>query len=603
MLAKARQKFFNVPSVYEMSWPRLSSLHQLGRLDGVDLAFARHLIETPSSHTEGLAGLLCHLLHSARNGHICLHFDAKQLSPSPEESWLAPLTLQEKESLSFPLCHSSLLCDMVAAAATLPDSWVCHKKLGDRQLESISLKPLCKAGPFIYLQKHWVFETLFLKHWLRLSAQEPYPPLQTSALEAALKGAVEEKILTPSQAAAIHQAGQQSVTVLSGGPGTGKTYTAGYLIRLLIEAGTASSLDIALAAPTGKAAATLQASMVRALPQGMAFQSTTLHSLLKIHRAGGSSLDADLILIDESSMIDLKLMATLFSQVKDGARLILLGDKDQLPPVEVGGLLGDLAEMAPSSTTRLTTCLRTENRSLQVLAGAVNRGDFKACLHAFQSDEPAIRTFSNQDTELLFSLCKRMLPHPQSSDDAELLAAFQHFRLLSPTRKGPLGVDALNAQLLKHYRSVRCAEEWMACPILITKNNHSLKLYNGDVGVLFRHPHKSLSQGDYALFGSPTSPTKVPAVLLPPFEYAFCLSIHKSQGSEFDHITLILPESSERFGRELLYTAITRARKHIDIFYDEKTLENILATYCKRLSGLRLRASQTLRNEFTSVDA
>lgn len=613
MLGGAQLLFHKEQARYQHPWKTLKHLHDLGRLADVDLAFALHLLKEPTSESEGLAAFLCHMMHSAREGHLCIELkEVNRLEPNPLDSWLAPLSPKEVEQIEGSIDGQALYRALLSASAQLPAHWVCVKEPRDFSMQALSLRPFYRVGSLLYLQKSWVYETLFITHWERLCLQKPEKALASAYLEESLSRGLESQALLPEQAQAIRRASQQSLSVISGGPGTGKTYTAGYLIRLLMEAcSEKDSLEIALAAPTGKAAAALQASIYRALGQRgsqVDLKTMTLHRLL-----GSSSfhhdlrrsqfLTADLLLIDESSMIDAKLMALLFSGVKNGARLILLGDKNQLPPVEMGGLFRDLTELeeAKKLTTHLKRCMRAENSDLQNLAQAVNEGNIEGVLGCFNGESPVVCGSHRLDelkTSEFLERTKHFFPHPHVLEDRAIMQAFQHFRILSPTRKGLFGVEALNALFCRSYSLQRSQESWVTYPIMITKNDSRLELCNGDVGVLVRKSRgfssqswekTALQEGDYALFGSPEAPQKVPAVLLPPFEFAFCLSIHKSQGSEFDHILLLTPGGAEVFGRELLYTAVTRARKKIDVLYDETALCAALSRVCSRRSGLAER--------------
>jgi exodeoxyribonuclease V alpha subunit len=174
----------------------------------------------------------------------------------------------------------------------------------------------------------------------------------------------------------------------------------------------------------------------------------------------------------------------------------------------------------------------------------------------------------------------------------EMMDAFNRFRILSPLRKGPHGVEAINELFLK--------KPSHAAPIILTKNDRGLELFNGETGVLIRKdlskPH--FQEGDYAIFPGdrPDAIKRVPAVLLPPFEYAYCLSVHKSQGSEFDHVLLMLLEGSENFGNQVLYTGVTRAKRKLEIWCSLATLKKTLSHKSQRLSGISERIALSMRS-------
>ncbi|MFC2049456.1 ATP-dependent RecD-like DNA helicase [Chlamydiota bacterium] len=425
---------------------------------------------------------LAYLLKSAREGHLCVAL-------TPE---LDPTLLHGAELLA-PSLFENILVQ--------------------------------QANRF-YLRRNWECEDRFLSHLQRIRSHPPSGEITLNNLAAYR--------LNSEQQDAIRKATRQSLTLISGGPGTGKTYTAALLIRLFLESGVKK---IAVAAPTGKATANLRTALG---PLAEKCLIKTLHALLNPSLQQGP-LYADLILVDEGSMVDASLMTALFSAVRTGARLVLLGDRDQLPPVESGHFFADLAR-DPTLTAELTTCLRAELQEIVDLAGAVKRGEM---IHA----EPL------PDVK---ALIQKIMQQPQ--------------QLLTPLRKGPYGVEQLNRLLyLEHQK--RGARE---IPILITVNDPLLNLYNGDMGVLIPEEQRAhFSEGrTFAEY------------MLPPYEHAYALSVHKSQGSEYDRVMIVLPEGAEVFGREMLYTALTRAKKEITLLAAPGILEKLLKTRSYRLSGV-----------------
>lgn len=346
------------------------------------------------------------------------------------------------------------------------------------------------------------------EHWKRLTDAEPSVSKQNYDLTG----------LEPEQQEAIRFAAEHAVTLICGGPGTGKSYTAARLVAALGGPG-----EVAVAAPTGKAAANLGRALGR--------PAQTLHALLQKPR-----LPHDLVVVDEGSMIDAGMMARLLQAVKTGARLVLLGDDDQLPPVEAGNLFADLVALSP--VCRLTRCLRTDLTEIVDKAEAVKQGKI-------------IET----------------LPLPSIAELAQLEGT-----ILTPLRRGPYGADALNRQLHARRKG--------PVPIVVKKNDLKRGLSNGDVGIL---------EGGVARF---TEDLSVPAALLPPYDYAYVLSVHKSQGSEYDRVHVLLPQGSERFGREMLYTAITRARHDVKVYGDPDIAQAVVSKRVLRLSGLRPDAAQ-----------
>ncbi|MCP5468925.1 MAG: AAA family ATPase [Chlamydiales bacterium] len=335
-----------------------------------------------------------------------------------------------------------------------------------------------------YLKRNWELEQRFLHHFKRLLAQE------VEALQVE-----DDPSLDPEQMEAVRTALCHPLTLISGGPGTGKSFTATKIIENFKG-------SVAVAAPTGKAAANLR---------HLDCPVKTLHSLLS------KRLYYDLVVVDEGSMIDAELMTKLFAAVQ--GRLVILGDRDQLPPIATGHFFSDLTTIAPCCY--LNKCHRAELQEIVDIAKAVKEG--KSVPY-----EP-LENFK------------------EKPDDVTLL---------TPLRKGPYGVERLNERFYKPGR----------VPIMITENAQGL--VNGETGWL--------EEGQTS-WGMPES-------MLPKYEYAYALSVHKSQGSEYDRVWLLLPPGSERFGREMLYTAITRARKEIRIFAAENVLEQCVERLTQRVS-------------------
>ncbi|NGX60702.1 MAG: RecBCD enzyme subunit RecD [Chlamydiae bacterium] len=452
----------------------------------VDFHFARRIC--PEGREEHLL-FLAYLLKSAREGHLCVSV-GKSLSPSNSHEF-TPLLLEGGNTLPDPLFEEFLV----------------------------------KKGDKIYLAQNAACEELFEKHWVRLKSSSPTIPLPHEALDFLT--------LQPEQREAIKQSAASSLSLICGGPGTGKTYTAGRLIEAFLPY---LKRGVVVTAPTGKAAANLKKGLGAFAEKCLC---TTLHSLLREDTIG-----ADLILVDEGSMVDAHLMSRLFAAVKTGSRLVLLGDPDQLPPVEVGHFFADLA-LSHQPVSYLTHCLRAELQEIVEMGAAVKRGE--------------VVPFAPLPSQK--SLVDSLLPRLSE----------ESFALLTPMRKGPYGADALNALLYAAHRK----RGGKKIPILITRNDPSLNLFNGDTGFYF--PEEKI-----ACFGE----KEIPHYLLPHYSYAYALSIHKSQGSEYDRVTILLPPGSEVFGREVLYTAITRAKSQVELFTDAKTLEALLGKRTFRLSGL-----------------
>lgn len=597
-------------------WPLIDRMLANRRLSYVDYALAERLLRDYPEAGQPAAAFICNLSTAVREGHLCIRIDAQNLFPDPRISWAEtgevndPLQCQISEN-----DFQSLTQLIIQGSKELPSGLL--SEVSDK-----TQAPICRFGKLFYFQRYWYYETLFIEHLRKLLVNLPSITFDDAAVAKRLNILEQSNLLLKEQTHAISTACQNSLTIICGGPGTGKTYTAGHLIKVYWES---LSLDqrerceIALAAPTGKAAANLQQSISRAVDKIEGFKpikAKTLHSLLGIRHSTvpkdspTALLTADLLLVDESSMIDVQLMSHLFSSLKPGARLVLLGDPHQLPPVSAGMLFTDMVGNLPQNVTTLNKCLRTELRTIVEFASTVNQGHSNAALQMLSSGLHGIDHIVLNEENVKNSqqdIMNEALPYyslqaVEETNPDSLLNMFNRFRILSPLRKGPFGVDTINDKIWKQILQKQIKEQkdqLVVLPIMLVSNDYRLELFNGEVGVLVRFPQKDkdgdfgLRKGDYALFYNRNSGEdpirKIPALLLPKFEYAYCLSVHKSQGSEFDHVIMLLPKGAEIFGREVLYTALTRAKKKLEIWGSNKTLQETIERRSQRLSGISER--------------
>lgn len=554
-------------------WPALEKCVADGIIGVVDYAIAQEVLSYAPSQEE-TAFFIAYMSLASREGHICIRLDDDCVYP-------------EVKGLPAELLRTGAAC--------LPDTL----------FEGAG--PLRRERNLYYLQRHWLEETSLICKVKEFLLEKPILEADPTAVKKKVDERTLACLLKPEQAEAIISASCQSLSVIFGGPGTGKTYTAGHLVNIIMESlqtEQRNSFEIALAAPTGKAAANLEKSLKK-VAGGINVQGKTLHALLGVKSKFHTNLDeipkltADLVVIDECSMVDLGMMLRLFSALKLGSRLILLGDPFQLPSVETGSIFADLVHFLkffPScKPCELLSCQRVELQSILDFAACVKEGDVNKALKSKQGTECRIlekhAVHPHEIQEQLLGYTKSwFLP------DATPQRAFESLnrhRLLSPIKKGPLGVDEINRKFRQALvRKVKHGQQFSA-PIMIAKNDYSLELFNGETGILVKTITEKEDNGfhfqigDYALFPDMGTGTlrKIPALLLPTFEYAYCMSVHKSQGSEFDHVLLLLPEGSELFGREVLYTAVTRARKKLEIWSHENILEQTIERQSRRLSG------------------
>ncbi len=553
------------------------------------------------TYSECQAVFILHILLAAKNGHLCVSLGDEAITPPIHLVWQS----ENGESLSEDETKSFLRL-LIEGKNQLPPEL--YSVVEQRNRSEFLETPLIKYKNFFYLQRYWTYETLFLHYLSRLSESPPHIQPDLSLIDKGLAQMTQECLL-PEQAAAIKNGCLYSFSIITGGPGTGKTFTAGQLIKIFwlgLSTQQKINFEIALAAPTGKAAANLQHSLSQSLnnlPDFPTILATTLHSLLGIKSSifiheQTPLLSADLILVDESSMVDLQLMTLLFKSIKKGARLILLGDPHQLPSIEAGNVFGDLLNMTKAiPKISLNQCLRSELKSLIHFAQCIKEGNSNSAIHILShQNETAIKlnplptTYSER--QQLFQQLSLDFPLPSYADDeADCLNIFKGIRILSPFKEGMYGFKSVNLAIWERVSQIRSTPKgWIAIPIMITVNDYKRDLFNGETGVLMRKiPLKSFCKDEYALFPSRNHgepPRKIPFVMLPKFELAYCLSVHKSQGSEFNHVILLIPPGSEKFGRSVLYTGVTRARQSIEVFCSELTLAKTIQEQSSRHSGI-----------------
>lgn len=500
----------------------------------------------------------------------------------------------------------------------------------------------------LYLHRYWRYERLVADEFLRRS-QQPAFALEAKRVATDLNKLFPGTAEKPDwQKITAFAALRQKFSVITGGPGTGKTWTVARLLALLLEQPGGENLRVKLAAPTGKAAARLQESLSHALT-GLACSektktrlqakdlTTTIHRLLgtipnsvKFRHAARNPLPVDVLVVDEASMVSLALMAKLLAALKPAARLVLVGDQNQLPPVDAGNVLGDLCRAAAingfskkfqddyeqcsgealpkrniSADINLADTviqLQTNHRSGEMIAlneigVAVNSGNADAVINLLQNSATAALTWEPLPAanSLKAALRDAVVIHfgavMKSASPVAALAALGKFRILCAVREGAFGTENIN----------RLAEEILAeaglivpdkikfgsyagKPLMVTANNYALKLFNGDTGVAW--PEKNGASLIY--FSNETGGIRAVArERLPEHESVFALTIHKSQGSEFDHVLIVLPEKTNPvLTRQLFYTGLTRARKSVRILAPETILRATIATPMLRMSGL-----------------
>lgn len=400
---------------------------------------------------------------------------------------------------------------------------------------------------------------------------------------------------------------EKRLTIISGGPGTGKTSTVVKIIAILLQA-IDNKLAIGLAAPTGKAAMRLQLSIGEGLhtlacPEdirsSLPVEAKTLHRLLGVRRNSpqfrhnsDNPMTWDVVVVDEASMVDLALMSKLVDALKPGSRLILLGDKDQLASVESGAVLADFIKILPGNTVELQKTFRFDS-GIKGLAEGIKRGDFLSTWSILKKSN--IPNVSLMDSSLYTCIGERYtryigkVSRVKDIGLEQVFSAFADFQVLCSVHYGDRGVAEVNRSVEFYLagKGFECKpDNWYGGrPVLVTRNDYSLGLYNGDIGICVPDP------GDNKLkVWFETKDGGFKSYLpysLPRCETAFALTIHKSQGSEFNEVLVVLPlEDNKLLCRELLYTAVTRARECVRIAAEKQILELGLSRRVQRYSGL-----------------
>lgn len=560
----------------------LRLFNEAGVLDTADVHVAARLTALADESDETVALAIALLVRAVRGGSVCI-----DLWSVADESGLPELPCPE------------------------PGSW----------LAALRASPLWDSPPvlrlyddrLLYLDRYWREEDQVCADLLATIAADV--PVDADALAAGLNR-VFPAAGYDEQRAAARIALSQWTTVLTGGPGTGKTTTVAALLALLAEqaelAGT-SRPRIALAAPTGKAAARLQEAVQGEIDQlGEAdterlsgLQAVTLHRLLgsrpdtsaRFRHNRDNRLPHDVIVVDETSMVSLTMMARLLEAVRPETRLILVGDPHQLTSVEAGAVLADMVDGLSGRGDVRIAALKTSHRfgeTIGQLADAIRGGEADAVLALLRAGGEHIEWLDDHDSPA--RLREVLVPHALRVREAAVLgvasaalAGLDEYRLLCAHREGPYGVRHWNRQVERWLTEETGDPIWspwyVGRPLLVTANDYGLRLYNGDTGVAVLN--NGVLRAAIACSGEPLD---FATSRLADVETMHAMTIHKSQGSQADEVTVLLPpEDSRLLSRELLYTAVTRAKTKVRLVGSETSVRAALARRVVRATGLRQR--------------
>jgi len=594
----------------------LQQAEQLQLIKAIDLQFCQWLAKKLTDSTDKSLLLSALVSSQLAQGHVCI--DLNQLDEIVDH-WPSELRIIVLEILSR---QTSALID--------------GKIISDGSI----LTPLVIDNNRLYLHRYWHYECKVAAKLLSPSTEE-FSAVSAQVLKAKLDKYFNNVEQPDWQRIAAALTCNQLISVISGGPGTGKTTTVTKLLAIYIETQLMKGKRpiIQLAAPTGKAAARLSESIAQAkaalmMPENVMSlipeQGKTLHRLLGarakskkfIHNADNPLL-VDLLVIDEASMIDLPMMASIVDALSSQTRLVLIGDRDQLASVEAGSVLGDIC-----AVPKLACYSRQQTQLLEISCGFSNNehseylfADHIAFLqksYRFNSDsgigelarvcnagdvqgvERVINAGFNDLTWLVPSSDEKQLLTPiiegyanyielmkNSASPEQLLTGFNGFQVLCAQRVGPYGVEKINEQLEAYFEKRKLKESdnrwYSGRAIMITRNDNQMQLYNGDIGIACHDQSSGQLKVWFEQAGELRAllPSRLPA-----HESVFAMTVHKSQGSEFTHVMFVLAQSTKVVNRELIYTAITRAKARFSFLGLEKVLKRAVGLTTKRSSGL-----------------
>ena len=652
---------------------------QLVDIEAIDYFFAKEMLTALKESTEILTKpsiklsitqeqILTHVFFalsaSLRAGHTCL-----PLTELAQQHWAVAVDDQGQCS------HQGFM---------FPDKDTLFNCLTAFNISADAQQPIVFENNRVYMRRYYQFEQTLandIKARLtqRLTQRLPTSPENISRVLQQLFPLVKDKAQEIDwQQIAVANAMNKNFTVIAGGPGTGKTYTVTKLLAALVMLNTNTAtnklshnpaLEIALVAPTGKAAQRLSESIISAITgfktlinanilAAIPTEAKTIHRLLGVipnspnfRHDQNNHLSCDVLLIDEVSMVDLPMMTRLFRALKKETKIILLGDADQLPSVAVGSVLADIAPRphsgySPANANYLAQVCQLDVQQLNhAFMSTANHSDhlsFLVTSRRFDGEggigklaTHVIKGESTQSWQLLQAanennrnqlalvegdlhdwlspLIKEYyqgISRCDTLDDA--FALFAKFRILCVTRQGEFGVDAIN-QWVKEQLAVNTAQPWgqshqnyHGMPIMISENDYRLGLFNGDIGLLWHaNSNTSTNASDnaslhsnhlMAFFEQPKTAdgethykTLLPS-RLPKYDSVYAMTIHKTQGSEFTHVAMLLPKQSNNLllSRELLYTGITRAKTQLTIASNKQTWQQGVTSVVKRYSGLKI---------------
>jgi len=536
----------------------------------IDIFFANSF--NPESEQE--AFFLAYLFLISRKGFITLIVEKDDIYPKPKD-----LNIEE--------INDEVLIKKIIDG----EKKISNASYIEKSFENFPEHPIVKYKNYYYLQKNFVFETFILKNLNRLLLKKTDEFFYKEKFFEILKN---EKTLFVDQKQAIKNAYEKTISFIIGGPGSGKTYLAAHLINnfyLAFNNNNKNEFKIVATAFTGKATSHFK-KMISKNFQNINIEVKTLHLLLDIKERknkyfGKEKLDYDLIIVDEASMIDIRLFSYLLDSIKDKTRIIFIGDPNQLPPIEGGNIFSELIKENFITTTYLKKAIRFENDIILSIADSIKEEDMQNFVQLLEkikftdlnNYENTKKTLFEEAKNYFFNFSDKKL------DMDELLEKTSKFRILTSMKKGLLGVDIINKEIFSYFYKQIKSNQFLYIPIMITKNQYQLNLFNGDLGILeYQILNGELTEGK-AFFKIDEKIKNYSIYSIRSYEYAFAISIHKSQGSEFESAILIISECTQNFGKELLYTGLTRVKKKVHIISTKNYLIKMLKKSTLKKSG------------------
>jgi exodeoxyribonuclease V alpha subunit len=610
----------------------ITILKQNGILSELDIHFARFIARMSLDNDPRIFLAAALVSHVTASGNVCLDLSA----------------MAEKTILDPDDNHEAVTCPKLgpwrAALRKCP-------AIGNPEQK----RPLVlDSANRLYLYRYWEYEKI-LATFIAQRSKQSIDDLDLPSLKASIARhfhAPRENSINWQKIAAA-TAGLKKISVITGGPGTGKTFIIAKILAILLEQPGLSKCKIVVAAPTGKAAARLKESMQQtfrlihcsdSVKRALPGEVYTIHRMLKpiagspyFHYNSENPLPAEVIVIDEASMVDLALMSKLVQAVPLHARLILIGDKDQLASVEAGSVMGDICDhqaihdfsehfcsslsqltgeclscavKSPAYPPALQDCIVVLRKSYRfstksgigALSQLIKRGDPDGALALLiNPDDPSASWFEIEGSSDFIEALVKKIRHGYSdflktADPGLALERFNRFQILCAVKIGPFGVDAINhlaeevlrQQNLIHLDPKKLQPWYRGRPVMITANDYSLDLFNGDIGITLPDPATG-SNDLYVFFpGADGEIRRFDPHRLPAHQTVYAMTIHKSQGSEFDEVILVLPQKDYPvLSRELVYTGLTRAKSKFSIWATRTILTQSILRKIERITGLR----------------